>query len=78
MLSTDWLPAFPTTEVHERYAGQVGLEPTILGLTGRSYIPLKLLANIVEVVGFEPTRLSDLIYSQASQPIAQHFQLYTL
>ena len=32
----------------------------------------------MEVVGVEPTRLSDLIYSQASQPNAQHFLLYTL
>ena len=57
-------------------ADQVGLEPTILGLTGRSYIPLKLLILLVGVVGVEPTRLSDLIYSQASQPNAQHSLLY--
>ena len=31
----------------------------------------------VEVVGVEPTRLSDLIYSQASQPNAQHFLIFT-
>ena len=30
----------------------------------------------VEVVGVEPTRLSDLIYSQASQPNAQHFLIF--
>lgn len=28
------------------FALRVGLEPTILGLTGRSYIPLKLPQNI--------------------------------
>jgi len=33
----------------------VGLEPTILGLTGRSYIPLKLPQNNkVQKMGFEP------------------------
>ena len=38
-------------------ADQVGLEPTILGLTGRSYIPLKLLILLVGPGGLEPLPL---------------------
>ena len=34
----------------------IGLEPTILGLTGPSYIPLKLHPNLVTAAGIEPAQ----------------------
>ncbi len=56
----------------------MGFEPTVekilVGLTVRTLRPARDTHQfVVEVVGVEPTRLSDLIYSQASQPNAQHF-----
>lgn len=35
-------------------AGMVGLAPTVLGLTGRCCILLKLHPNVVDAIGFEP------------------------
>ena len=46
-------------------------------LTARCSASELLVHFVVEVVGVEPTRLSDLIYSQASQPNAQHFLIFT-
>ena len=46
-------------------------------LTARCSASELLVHFVVEVVGIEPTRLSDLIYSQASQPNAQHFLIFT-
>ena len=32
-----------------KFAGKIGLEPTIIGLTDRSYIPLKLLPQKLKI-----------------------------
>ena len=44
---------FIMQNLHLFIAGVIGLEPTILGLTGRSYIPLKLHPNLFYIAGMK-------------------------
>lgn len=68
--------AYQTEGICAVFGGQGRVRSYTFHINSMTLSQLSYLSS-VEVVGFEPTRLSDLIYSQASQPNAQHFLIST-